>query len=809
MNLLLEPGWLVFAASVTAKASLLLLAALAVTWLMRGASAAARHLGWSVALAGVLLLPLLTVVVPPVAVPVLPAAAERIDHPPSQVDRQASAGGPLLDVPIVSSGSPTATGTRTGEPLPEGGGLLPDLAGHQWILLLWAAGAAVIGLRLLLGLLQIGWLARRATMVTDGSWLQLAHTLAQRLGIARAVTLLRGSAGAVPMTWGFLQPVVWLPADADGWTDERRRAVLAHELAHVRRGDALTQWIGHLALALHWFNPLVWLAVRRLRAERERACDDAVIALGMGPAEYAGHLLDMVRSLGTEDGSMPAMAMARRSQFEGRLLAILDPKVSRRALGGLWTGGWMLAALCAAAPLAALSPTFRAVAAEPVASTSRHALPEGSAREPYASARGEAEREKAAAPHAGSAAPVLAPELLALARSLLPQGVDATLMTRAATSPGDSLVREIIRASETIHSGSDRRRLLLIVLETVSLGDAAQRELLGAVGSLPSSSGQSAVLLDFVSRYGAGPGDGFFAVVEALPSSSDQRRVLTAVLARDDLSHRTRQLLLRTTANLASSSHRAEVLTAFTARHTLEESPAFFTAVDGLPSSSDRERVLLAVASRSGISEAVVRGALASAAQIPSSGARTRVLIALAGVVTPGARDAYLEAAGTISSTSDRQRVLTALLAPEAARTSTVPPPAHRSGGVESTTELNHKDTAPDGTVVRTNLSVRDVVRTNAPREGGRWTLATHRPGRDASAAPDVTFELLPGGFLLVEQVRGASVRTVELRPASAGNLGREHRIDGRSVPFDAGAEALLQTGLEILQRQTRPVIRR
>ena len=137
-------------------------------------------------------------------------------------------------------------------------------------------------------------------------------------------TIVKGDSGTVPMTWGVLQPVVWLPADAEEWDDERRSLVLTHELAHVRRRDALTQWIAHLALVVNWFNPLAWIAVKRVRDERERACDDAVLELGARPTSYADHLLDIVRSHGTANGPMPALAMARRSQFEGRLLAILQ-----------------------------------------------------------------------------------------------------------------------------------------------------------------------------------------------------------------------------------------------------------------------------------------------------------------------------------------------------------------------------------------------------------------------------------------------------------------------------------------------------
>ena len=107
---------------------------------------------------------------------------------------------------------------------------------------------------------------------------------------------------------------------------------LAHELAHVKRRDCFTQAMAHLACAAYWFNPLVWIAARRLRAERESACDDLVLAAGTRGSDYAEHLLDIARSL--RSGAWPtwsAVTMAHRSQLEGRLMAILNPALPRRS----------------------------------------------------------------------------------------------------------------------------------------------------------------------------------------------------------------------------------------------------------------------------------------------------------------------------------------------------------------------------------------------------------------------------------------------------------------------------------------------
>jgi beta-lactamase regulating signal transducer with metallopeptidase domain len=100
------------------------------------------------------------------------------------------------------------------------------------------------------------------------------------------------------MAIGIVRHAIVLPADADAWSNERRRAVLLRELAHVARRDCLTQLAAVVTCIVYWIHPMVWWVARRMRIEREFACDDRVVAAGIGAHDYGQHLLDLARSGG-------------------------------------------------------------------------------------------------------------------------------------------------------------------------------------------------------------------------------------------------------------------------------------------------------------------------------------------------------------------------------------------------------------------------------------------------------------------------------------------------------------------------------
>ena len=177
----------------------------------------------------------------------------------------------------------------------------------------------------------------------------------------------------MPMTFGVLRPTVLLPEEARTWSGERRRVVLLHELGHVLRGDAVTHLLARTALALHWWNPLAWAAWREFLKERERATDDLVLGAGTVASDYASHLLEIARTMQARPASAAAgVAMARRSQLEGRLLAILDGRTQRGHQGLAATLAAVVLAIAIMAPLAAVRAQSQAEQNAPPAVDSHH-----------------------------------------------------------------------------------------------------------------------------------------------------------------------------------------------------------------------------------------------------------------------------------------------------------------------------------------------------------------------------------------------------------------------------------------------------
>ena len=329
------------------KGTVLLAVALCVVPAMRRASAAARHLVLTVAMLGLLALPALSTLLPAWRVlPIGPLAASQ--NPTSTQPAPSTPITPSLSEPAMQA-IPVDDTTPRNTPLPSGqteltAPLIVTSATPAAIRVedllhclpyLWFTIALLALAPLPLSALALRRLERNAAPVTNPALLSQLDSLRGRLRLSATVQLLHTPNRSMPMTWGLIHPRILLPTHllSDLSAVE---PVLLHELAHIQRRDCLIQCLAHVACAMHWFNPLAWLIARRMVTERERACDDVVLttlSVADGATTYADRLLQIASGLRSRRHyHAAAIAMARPSKLEGRLLAILDNNRNRNAV---------------------------------------------------------------------------------------------------------------------------------------------------------------------------------------------------------------------------------------------------------------------------------------------------------------------------------------------------------------------------------------------------------------------------------------------------------------------------------------------
>jgi beta-lactamase regulating signal transducer with metallopeptidase domain len=220
-----------------------------------------------------------------------------------------------------------------------------------WLAPIWIAGVLVLSLRFLGGWTITRRLTRRAVAPAPAALNELLARLRARLRVARPVLLLQSAAVAVPTALGTLKPVILLPLSAlTGLTPEGLEAVLAHELAHIRRRDYLLNLLQTAVETLLFYHPAVWWVSRRVRIERENCCDDLAVEVTGDARAYARALvgLEQIRA------SRPRLAVAANGgTLLARVARLLPAPPPSADAGSRWVAGAL--ALAALAALGAAS----------------------------------------------------------------------------------------------------------------------------------------------------------------------------------------------------------------------------------------------------------------------------------------------------------------------------------------------------------------------------------------------------------------------------------------------------------------------
>jgi len=326
-----EFGWLHLFSECLIKSTLALTLALVLVLLFRRRSASLRHFVLAIALAGLLLLPILSslgigweTALLPAMTSATPAA---LPAPAGKVPAGKTFGGPEYrnDILSLSGISGEGEGLARGEQLLSRAGPYLKIV----IPLIWLAGLTLLLLRLAAGIFGAFRLTREGETVRDPRWRVLLERFLAAVHLQRTVRLKSHRDVLIPLTWGFLRPVVLIPDGHEAWTEEQRSSTLIHELSHIKRADFLVLALVRLSLAVFWFNPLSWVVFRRLKNEQEEACDEMVLRTGIKPSTYAANLLFFKSAASTPLSHFAALLGLfgfGKSAFNERLAAILRQK---------------------------------------------------------------------------------------------------------------------------------------------------------------------------------------------------------------------------------------------------------------------------------------------------------------------------------------------------------------------------------------------------------------------------------------------------------------------------------------------------
>lgn len=709
---------------VAVRGALILLATSLAALLFRRSSAATRHLIWSGGLTASLVVALLPTLGSSLAVlPALPAptAAIRIDSP-AEASRESPAAPPR-SVQSASGPGDQWSGFLSSSPseTPQGGtnpttvATEPRNAPVHWtrlLVLAWLGGIGVLLLRLLAGQVGIARLARTAVPVSSPEWNATLREPGILSGL-RPVRFLESADVPTPCTWGILHPAVLLPAEGAEWPAEARRQVVIHELAHVRRRDTLTHLIGSLAVALHWFNPLGWLASRAARVAREQACDDAVLAAGGVPSSYASLLL---AAAAPERGGpwMPveALAMARRSQIGARLLALLDP-ARRRDPADRRAVSWVaVAALSVGLPVASVGPRVIR-AAEPVApdSSASPSTQTPATLPPAAPAIPTAVSERASTRRpAPEADPRQAQSCLTAKGGKLTVHLSSSIaitgegtaedgkgnMLAAWTGPNCTIAIRVkgkvtFNESETDvasvssngrfeieHDEDNHSRSYLVTNRSGSLERRYRRNDNDAPMDQPAVEWRNSMIQEFIRRTGynaearvdriwkSGGMDAVVREIGMLTSDGVRTRYIRAVFQNPAVTAADITRLLTLAKAIESDGDRAGVLAAVPERFLADRAVqhAWGDAAEGIESDGDLSTVLVQVLRSGKLASDACEWVVNLAGNIDSDGDRSTVLIAATDALqwSPGCARRALELTRGIDSDGDKSEVLVQFL---------------------------------------------------------------------------------------------------------------------------------------------------
>jgi beta-lactamase regulating signal transducer with metallopeptidase domain len=191
----------------------------------------------------------------------------------------------------------------------------------KWVVAGWVAGVLLSSIRLFAGWHLTRRLRQLAVDAVPEEVKILFEQMRRRLALTRSVRVMISGQIDSPAAIGWLKPMVLLPLSAIiGLDAAQLQAVLAHELAHIRRHDFFVNVLQQCVESLLFYHPAVWWLSRRIRIEREHICDDLAVQVCGDPAVYANALIEMER----RRSNLPSLAMAAaRGNLKSRIRRVI------------------------------------------------------------------------------------------------------------------------------------------------------------------------------------------------------------------------------------------------------------------------------------------------------------------------------------------------------------------------------------------------------------------------------------------------------------------------------------------------------
>ena len=326
-----------------------------------------RLLAWRGMLLAALAMPLLVALCPavtlPVLIPNLPGHAGRQAEVMQPVATYSSAALPVVGIPPSTRDITPATSQAASAP--EGAPVAPT--GRRqvpWPILAIAAYLAIVlafCLRLTIGIRYGKRLQGAAMPIRDARAAEILSVTSRAAGLGAIPRLAESEMLSVPLMMGVREPAILLPMDWCQWNDEEFAAVLAHELSHIERRDALWQRLALLHRAIFWFSPLAWWLERHLAELSEQASDEAALDAGVDRTRYAETLLGFFAELEVTPTRVwwHGVAMAKAGQTEKRVERILAwRKAMSSTISNRLTKALAIWLVICAAPVVALTASL-------------------------------------------------------------------------------------------------------------------------------------------------------------------------------------------------------------------------------------------------------------------------------------------------------------------------------------------------------------------------------------------------------------------------------------------------------------------